>query len=122
MTDLVDRPTTLPTTEPVEKVTPIKPSEAIRLGCLAFPVQHFGGLAQGNRACAMGAMYAGYGDSPHSPGITSESEAGFFQLKEAHLSCPECDLKDDDIPVAHLNDDHRWSRERIADWLESIGL
>jgi hypothetical protein len=24
--------------------------------------------------------------------------------------------------ITHLNDRHRWSRERIADWLESQGL
>jgi len=24
--------------------------------------------------------------------------------------------------IAHLNDDHRWTRHAIADWLESIGL
>jgi hypothetical protein len=35
-------------------------------------------------------------------------------------------LGDDPDPLVtvvwHLNDAHRWSRERIADWLEGLGL
>lgn len=45
---------------------------------------------------------------------------------ERGSQCPECQTNNFDgsivYTVTHLNDDHRWTRERIADWLESIGL
>ena len=51
---------------PVETVTPIKPSEALRLGRLIRPVEAEGYLFQdGIEACAVGAMALGYGyDGP----------------------------------------------------------
>ena len=50
-----------PVTAPLETVTPIKPSEALRLGRLEYPehTPHTYRFASG--ACAVGAMAAGWG-------------------------------------------------------------
>lgn len=103
---------------PVETVTPIKPSEAIRLGCLLRPLQAFGTIADTRGGvCALGAMMFGFG----ADGM------GFHvaRVTVSDLPCPACGRirgAADLFTPAHLNDDHRWSRERIADWLEAQGL
>ncbi len=50
-------------------------------------------------------------------------EAGYWEddaINAARVSCPHCGY---DAPrlgiVVHLNDHHRWTREQIADWVES---
>jgi hypothetical protein len=51
---------------PVETVTPIKPSEALRLGRLLRPVKCTGSWTHGdNAACALGAMDIGWGFGPN---------------------------------------------------------
>jgi hypothetical protein len=107
---------------PIETVTPIKQSEALRLGCLiaprqitdAFFDQYHGG------ACAYGAIVLGLGWG------WSESAASGLYASDAisHiLPCParDCHLTSGAMP-AHLNDQHEWTRERIADYLETQGL
>ena len=50
---------------PVETVTPIKPSEALRLGRLQRPRHCIGFLQRGeDGACALGAMHYGWGMKP----------------------------------------------------------
>ena len=52
---------------PVEVVTPIKPSEALRLGRLRFPVRVDGYWFDPDNkaaACALGAMHAGWFGNP----------------------------------------------------------
>lgn len=115
-------------TAPIETVTPIRPSEAIRLGCLLAPVQVFIAESDGSGgACAMGAMRLGFGG--HDNGISVSDTPAFVAAKCAAKArfgpdkfgpCPDCGRAATDVP--HLNDDHRWSRERIADWLEGLGL
>jgi hypothetical protein len=115
---------------PVETVTPIKPSEAIRLGCLLAPVQAFGDYTyQPGSACAMKAMYLAYGeptDDDEDDGTDwafDNADAGAAFEAVAMLPCPVgCPEDFEDVTPAHLNDSHRWSRERIADWLEGLGL
>lgn len=64
-TETLTRPETRPAT--LEPTTPIRPSEALRLGRLVRPVEAepfetlFG---EPNRACALGAMAVGYGFDP----------------------------------------------------------
>lgn len=60
---------------PVETVTPIKPSEAIRLGRLLVPARSVGALTrrvQGTvvAACALGAMAVGFGASSDRDGVS----------------------------------------------------
>jgi len=55
-----------PTAAPVEAVTPIKPSEALRLGRVLYPVEGFVtcfGPEGSHQACAIGAMAAGFGSA-----------------------------------------------------------
>ncbi len=55
-------------------------------------------------------------------------ERSYPSLLERFVPCPapDCDGFERDGQrlrelIAHLNDEHRWTREAIADWLESIG-
>ena len=116
---------------PVETVTPIKPSEAIRLGCLLAPVQAFTRAFEGDDlACAVGAMALGLGyDGPREYGMGDALPflwTAHPALLTTRLPCPAgiCDSDGDRASsrVWHLNDTHRWTREAIADWLEGLGL
>lgn len=98
---------------PSERTTPIRPSEAIRLGCLLAPVQSFGAYMDGEgTACASRAMHLG--------GL--RTKADFDAVGWRRLGCPVEDHPSPGNVMAHLNDDHRWTREAIADWLESVGF
>lgn len=91
-------------------------SEAIRLGAMLHR-QAFGSYSHIDKSgrvfatCALGAARAaGY-----------EIESGTLKLSQ----CPECGdyVWCPAFPlVAHLNDIHQWTRERIADWVETIEL
>jgi len=117
MTPSSAAPTTTPETRPAlaEVTSPIKPSEAIRLGCLTT-VQTFGYYRDDGATCAIGAMAVGFGGNM--------GKAWAFEDLTEDFDCPVagCDNDDCDSVIPHLNDSHRWSRERIADWLESLGL
>ena len=124
-----------PVTAPLETVTPIKPSEAIRLGCLTT-TPTTGSFFDGHGgACALGAMAIGFGyDGPrnhvddHGP-----DESDPYDLIAAHLTRLPVPVgteylygitaESDPASVIYaLNDSEGWSRERIADWLEGLGL
>ena len=96
-----------------------KLAEAIRRGCKAFPNQSYGDYyGSSMAACAMGAA------------------AVTFRIHPSDIDCPEvltcpirsdCNLRDSSIRggqlfslVVHLNDDHRWTREDIADYLDVL--
>ncbi len=100
-------------------------SEAIRLGAVLKP-QAFGAIREEGRSCALGAAC-------DALGIRHENALP-TQYPELHRSvkCPGCgslkgvwrrlrgyefDLED---VIVHLNDDHRWERERIADFVRKI--
>jgi hypothetical protein len=101
----------------------MKLHEAIRLGAMCGH-QVFGSLddARGG-LCAYGAALTAIGAMPPSyVGVPDEwLECGVFDAV-----CPACaDSRRhvDDYAkntIAHLNDTHRWSREQIADWVETI--
>lgn len=107
---------------PVETVTPIKPSEAIRLGCLIAPVQLVDDIyadEELHAACVYGAMALGMG----MPWSVADAHAD--QLSDDPPTgepCPVAGCQNRFDVLLHLNDDHRWSRERIADWLAEQGL
>lgn len=124
---MIEAPAKAPVKAPVkERVTPLKASEALRLGMLRRPHQAFHSYVRGDAmACALGTIAAAYGKDQ-----TNEVAAQFMAYKfrrrvDRRYSCPSqrCPgsnrLRD---LVIHLNDDHRWKRERIADWLEGLGL
>ena len=98
-------------------------SEAIRLGAMLRP-QAFGVKFDGVGTCALGAAL----DASGALGMSETVEAKRYRewnlnawFQEA--TCPECGrirslFMEGTIP--HLNDKHRWTRERIADWVETI--
>jgi hypothetical protein len=121
-------------------------SEAIRLGAMLHP-QAFGALTIETRSgwlgifgkklvaeCALqGAIAAAgcvtgrsngddasvpvRGDIPSQWTVDVPPEWNLFLA----VSCPVCEQLDVvGRIIPHLNDDHRWTRERIADWVESI--
>ena len=71
--------------------------------------------------CALGAVYEGVYQLPRQHGklIPDHLERLFRCLDEVVKKCPQgCGKR---LPLAplivHLNDDHRWTREQIAEWL-----
>lgn len=136
-------------------MTPMKLSEAIRLGSMLHPqvhggmqavqtVQPFGSILGLNEieetvgTCALGAAIKACGlksvgaDSV-LPETSISARSGQFAkivvlpVEWGDALCqvircpePECAKREPMIQViAHLNDDHRWDRERIAGFVES---
>ena len=93
-------------------------SEAIRLGAMLHPQQAFGTYRRFNdegqvvATCAIGAAgQAGYRGDEHRSVLLMRT------------SCPVCEFREAlRCVVAHLNDKHLWTREKIADWVATIEL
>lgn len=107
-------------------------SEAIRAGAAIRP-QGFDDLflktADGRLgSCALGAGYEAMFGSPcaNTQANYDKVDAAFPYLLETFPGCPLGDDCESEIEptydlsdlVVHLNDQHEWTRERIADWLE----
>jgi hypothetical protein len=98
-------------------------AQAIREGAQARPEQAFGEYFHGRRAsCALGAAYEGMYPLPsNAEGIRPRHLERLFDCLEYTLrSCPKgCKKR---LPlgamILHLNDDHQWTREEIAAWIE----
>lgn len=109
-----------------ETTTPMKPSEMIRLGTMTTQ-QAFGYLfSEHGDACAIGAAWLGSGRPP-VPVVDDWNEVyeWFDNLfGDKFHNCPgdKCSAGET-LPELtwHLNDNHKWDRQRIADWLESKG-
>ena len=101
-------------------------SEAIREGAKLRPQgRRFYFPQWGERSCAFGAgMEAVFGNQHESP---NEIELLYPYLSKISLPsknpvCPDCKEVQSGClmtVIFHLNDDHLWTREQIADWLES---
>lgn len=104
----------------------MKLSEAIRLGGMMRP-QAFGVFYDRiiDGVCALGAALDVCGalnkDNPID-GKQNHFLAERFPIVKALHVCPQCGSKGHfhEMLIAHLNDTHRWTREQIADWVESI--
>jgi hypothetical protein len=97
-------------------------AQAIRAGSHVRPDQAFGDYYQGRRAsCALGAAYEGMYRLPSdASGIRPRHLERLFDCLEYTLrSCPEGCHKRLSLGamILHLNDDHRWTREAIAQWV-----
>jgi hypothetical protein len=99
----------------------------IRAGVERRPDQAFGDYFKGQRAsCALGAAYEGMYRLPRQiEGMhpTKDLEWFFDCLEATVRRCPaEACSKRLVLSaiIVHLNDDHRWSREQIAQWLEAV--
>ena len=92
----------------------MKLSEAILLGSTMAP-QGVGGYERNGKTCALGA--AGQAVGLHGYEIGSV----WLWSREGSVPCPVC--RHDAWPIsviAHLNDTHTWTRERIAEWVAKI--
>ena len=97
-------------------------AEYIRAGSTRGP-QCFGSYFDDKGgSCALGAVYDAVYHQPRQHGklITDHLERLFRSLDEVTKRCPHEGCKKR-LPLApmlvHLNDDHVWTREQIADWL-----
>jgi hypothetical protein len=112
----------------------MKLSEAIRAGAKIRPQCH-GGLFQIDggeiKSCALGAALEGAGlYTPSEEEILASTTLlnKWSELGGGDYLCPSPRHPSEDteefhleILIEHLNDVHRWTRERIADWLEEKG-
>ena len=106
----------------------MKVSEAIRLGAMNKP-QKYGGprylLAEEEATCAMSAAAEAFGDEHLSATPWEERDFPILPKK-----CPVCmlsfshyfkdnqeDVQESLFMVTHLNDIHKWTREKIADYI-----
>jgi hypothetical protein len=86
------------------------------------PEQAIGTYYEGERAsCALGAAYEGMYRLPAAAeGVRPRELWRLFDCLENTLrGCPEGCRKRISLAamILHLNDDHHWSRERIAAWV-----
>lgn len=102
-------------------------SEAIREGAKLRP-QASGGLMNASSSCAVGAGLEAMGHLKEPPDCTRSELAAYhvaevaYPYLENREACPAAcsDYRDTLTNVLwHLNDHHHWTREAIADWLES---
>lgn len=90
-------------------------SEAIRLGSMLHP-QTFERMRQRDR----------HGDVVATCAFGAATAAGYSYADETTLTtelapCPACGSEFGIVGhVMHLNDTHKWTRERIADWIETL--
>ena len=100
-------------------------AEFIRAGMKRRPEQAFGDYYQGqNASCALGAAYeAMYRLPSDAEGQHPTRDLDwFFDCLDTVRPCPGEGCRKRIYLAAllvHLNDDHRWSREQIAEWLAS---
>jgi hypothetical protein len=97
-------------------------AEAILHGAVYRPAQAFGHYFEGRGAsCALGAAYEGMYMLPReAEGVRPVHLERLFDCLEYTLrSCPEGCKKRLALGamILHMNDDHQWSRERIAEWV-----
>lgn len=102
-------------------------SDAIWLGAMLRP-QGFKAFWRDGKSCAMGAAM----DAIGRIGRGTEATRTWPWLDAAKVQCPKCGaiynrrwvdgqrLGGYVYVIAHLNDHHRWTRERIADWVATV--
>jgi hypothetical protein len=97
----------------------------IRHGTERRPDQAFGDYYRGTSAsCALGAAYDAMYRLPADAGGQHPTRDldWFFECLDTVKACPGDACKKRLFLAAlivHLNDDHRWSREQIATWLDA---
>lgn len=96
-------------------------SDAIRLGSMLHP-QCFGSM----HSYLPGRVYEADAIIG-SCALGAAEDAGWFLTLDQrtftshHIQCPACAIYHGRVKVvSHLNDDHRWTREAIADWVETV--
>ncbi len=99
----------------------------IRAGAQRRPDQAYGDYFRGKSAsCALGAAYEGMYRLPQKMDgahPTRDLDWFFDCLEGTVRRCPVEGCKKRLVLsalIVHINDGHRWSREQIATWLESV--
>lgn len=97
--------------------TPLSYSQAMRLGVMLAPQCFDDAYDRNGATCAWAAALQACGvDIDHYDGAQQ------WPIEDVRVPCPACPVGYE-IPltgvVLHLNDEHRWTRERIADFVES---
>jgi hypothetical protein len=92
------------------------------MGSMVRP-QEFGHLMTFQGSCALGAAFEAVGllNVMHRPSDPHPEMPESWEL-EKPTRCPACNRTTDDemvFLITHLNDHHRWTREQIADWIET---
>lgn len=108
-------------------------NEAIRRGCRKHPMQNYEVYVKGETACVLGAAFVGSDTWRQMLCREKELLAEQFPLLLESYPCPlKCatttythDLyPENDFygtllhTMSHLNDDHRWTREAIAEFVD----
>ena len=91
-------------------------SHAIRLGATMKP-QAFGMMWLAGGSCAVGAAYEAIGVTQYDFYNGRGALPELWRIFGRKMPCPDCNEPHFGI-ISHLNDQHRWSREKIADWVE----
>ncbi len=92
-------------------------SAAMRLGAMVHPqafgaIQRHGLSGEVVATCAMGAAVVASG--------VKENLYHVWPYLVTTRTCPACAMMNCGVGlIFHLNDTHFWSRERIADWIET---
>lgn len=105
-------------------------SEAIRLGAV-LGKQMIGKFNDGDdNTCAVGAAGLAIGLKYNPMQYVTEIREAFPLLKQSVQNPVKCDdvscgrphriLNSVGATIIHLNDSHNWSREKIADWVQSV--
>src|SRR5713101_2110816 len=88
-------------------------SEAIRLGAM-MTAQEFGAFVKDDAACALGAALL----AVREPDLGLDRWSWAFDLSD---NCPCCGRYGDVIEIImELNDDHRWPRDQIGQWVAMV--
>lgn len=97
----------------------MKLSESIRLGTM-MTSQAFRTLFTGDGACAWGAALLAVGAAPERP-VRLAALNRWPWAFGVSVNCPSCGRSRLVCEViAHLNDDHLWTREKIGAWVAEI--
>jgi hypothetical protein len=109
-------------------------SEAIRKGSELRP-QAFDWYFEGEGSCALGAAYEGIKGRQLSVNVGTFKEVCLKEFPVLALFVGACPVRPKCAEfkrakgrggvtvcgtIAHLNDDHKWTREQIADWVEQF--
>jgi hypothetical protein len=109
----------------------VRLSEAIRLGAMVT-TPHLGALASEDKkaTCALGAAIYAIGRLDDALGFIAAKDYDAIVsppewLINPEVSCPDClQIYESEWAlvslIVHLNDTHLWTRERIADWVETV--
>jgi hypothetical protein len=104
----------------------MKLSEAIRMNGMMKP-QGFGpdSIISTDAPCALGGALQSVGSHPRSQMDALWAVADKWPWSIAQYNtCPVCDSLFYQRPIRaiiwHLNDDHEWTRQQIADWVETV--